>query len=212
MAYADLQGIHNPATGNSPPAAWGDQARDNDEYLYNRGPYICTSATRPGSPFEGQQIFETDTNKTLIYDGANWWTTAIAGNGTTSYTSALMVDQAGTATHTATVSEYRIISGVCEWWFNIAVTGSGGGAGNTLTLLLPVTASAASNRHLGAGSIYDSSIPTWDSGSWELTSTSRMGLVVGEGTNASWGNTPSVSIASGDAIRGHVRFLVASAA
>jgi len=29
--YVDLNTLHNPATGNSPPATWGDQARDNFE-------------------------------------------------------------------------------------------------------------------------------------------------------------------------------------
>jgi len=33
---------------------------------------ICTSSTRPASPFTGQVIFETDTNLTLVYNGANW--------------------------------------------------------------------------------------------------------------------------------------------
>jgi len=33
---------------------------------------ICTSSTRPGSPYSGLQIFETDTNKLFVYDGALW--------------------------------------------------------------------------------------------------------------------------------------------
>lgn len=33
MAYADLNTIHNPSTGTSPPASWGDQVRDNFEFL-----------------------------------------------------------------------------------------------------------------------------------------------------------------------------------
>lgn len=33
MAYADLNTIHNPATGTSPPASWGDQVRDNFEFF-----------------------------------------------------------------------------------------------------------------------------------------------------------------------------------
>lgn len=33
MAYADLNTLHNPATGTIPPASWGDQVRDNDEFL-----------------------------------------------------------------------------------------------------------------------------------------------------------------------------------
>lgn len=31
--YADLNGIHNPATGTVPPASWGDQIRENFEFL-----------------------------------------------------------------------------------------------------------------------------------------------------------------------------------
>jgi len=34
---------------------------------------ICTSSTRPGSPFEGQTIYETDTKRTLTYDGTGWY-------------------------------------------------------------------------------------------------------------------------------------------
>lgn len=31
------------------------------------GSKVVTSSTRPGSPFDGQTIFETDTNKIMIY-------------------------------------------------------------------------------------------------------------------------------------------------
>ena len=33
---------------------------------------VVTSSTRPGSPTEGMFIYETDTQKTLIYDGSSW--------------------------------------------------------------------------------------------------------------------------------------------
>lgn len=33
---------------------------------------IVTSATRPASPINGQGIYETDTQRLLIYDGTNW--------------------------------------------------------------------------------------------------------------------------------------------
>lgn len=33
---------------------------------------ICTSATRPASPFEGQKIYETNTDLEYIYDGSAW--------------------------------------------------------------------------------------------------------------------------------------------
>lgn len=42
-------------------------------------PGVCTSTTRPTTPFEGQMIYETDTDKLLIYNGSAWnppWNTA----------------------------------------------------------------------------------------------------------------------------------------
>lgn len=33
---------------------------------------LCTSSTRPANPFEGQVIYESDTNRTLVYDNAAW--------------------------------------------------------------------------------------------------------------------------------------------
>jgi hypothetical protein len=35
-------------------------------------PGVCTSTTRPQAPFEGQMIYETDTNRVLIWDNAAW--------------------------------------------------------------------------------------------------------------------------------------------
>lgn len=35
-------------------------------------PGVCTSSTRPASPFEGQAIYETDTNLKYFYDGSAW--------------------------------------------------------------------------------------------------------------------------------------------
>lgn len=33
---------------------------------------MCTSSTRPSAPYEGQMIYETDTNRVLIWDNAAW--------------------------------------------------------------------------------------------------------------------------------------------
>jgi hypothetical protein len=35
-------------------------------------PGVCTSTTRPQAPFEGQMIYETDTNRVLVWDNAAW--------------------------------------------------------------------------------------------------------------------------------------------
>jgi hypothetical protein len=42
-------------------------------------PGVCTSSTRPASPYEGQAIYETDTDKVLVWNGTAWyanWNTA----------------------------------------------------------------------------------------------------------------------------------------
>ena len=42
-------------------------------------PGVCTTATRPASPYEGQMIYETDTDKVLVWNGSAWypnWNTA----------------------------------------------------------------------------------------------------------------------------------------
>ena len=33
---------------------------------------VCTSSTRPTSPFEGQMIYETDTDMVAIWNGSSW--------------------------------------------------------------------------------------------------------------------------------------------
>lgn len=33
---------------------------------------VCTSATRPNAPYQGQVIFETDTNRLLVWNGSVW--------------------------------------------------------------------------------------------------------------------------------------------
>ena len=37
-------------------------------------PGVCTSTTRPSNPFEGQMIYETDTDIVAIWTGAAWQT------------------------------------------------------------------------------------------------------------------------------------------
>ena len=52
-----------------------NQMRNND----NIGHRVCTSTTRPASPDAGTMIYETDTQRVLIYSGSVWqppWNTA----------------------------------------------------------------------------------------------------------------------------------------
>lgn len=47
-------------------------AADVNTYLAKQAVIVCTSGTRPASPVEGMVIHETDTDKTLFYNGASW--------------------------------------------------------------------------------------------------------------------------------------------
>jgi hypothetical protein len=63
----------------------------NITYIFNgeswivistKGILTCTSSTRPGSPTEGQLIFETDTDQVLVYDGTAFVEISGGGGGT----------------------------------------------------------------------------------------------------------------------------------
>lgn len=36
-------------------------------------PGVCTSTTRPSAPYEGMMIYETDTDKVLVWNGSAWY-------------------------------------------------------------------------------------------------------------------------------------------
>jgi hypothetical protein len=66
---------------------------------------VCTSTTRPSNPYEGQMIYETDTDLLRIWDGASWVETVSmltkAPRGVMAYASSTT---ATTATSTQTVA------------------------------------------------------------------------------------------------------------
>ncbi|MEV0151581.1 MULTISPECIES: hypothetical protein [unclassified Nonomuraea] len=47
-------------------------AADVMTYLMNQVVVVCTSGTRPSSPAEGRVIYETDTDRMMIWDGTAW--------------------------------------------------------------------------------------------------------------------------------------------
>lgn len=78
---------------------------------------LCTSSTRPANPFEGQVIYESDTNRTLVYDNAAWVvvadsqvlsidaTNSRVGIGTTSPSTTLHVDGSILANDSVTIGD-----------------------------------------------------------------------------------------------------------
>lgn len=105
-------------------------------------PGVCTSSTRPASPFEGQVIYETDTDKILVYNGSDWyapWNTAwgvIVNNSTTTSDTTITAEEVqitGTSFTAVANRRYRISyyepnpnSGSGYWTFRIRQTSISG--------------------------------------------------------------------------------------
>ncbi len=121
-------------------------------------PGVCTSTTRPASPYDGQVIYETDTDKVAVYDSSSW----VYKTGTSHVAPALVListTTVGTGVSSVTVSNcfsatylnYKI-------WYN----GNPSSADNDLKLTLGsatanynqvfVGASYSSNAFVGAAS------------------------------------------------------------
>ena len=108
---------------------------------------VCTSGTRPGSPFEGQIIYETDTDVVRAFDGTTWnlvgaSSYASASGGTTSTITASGVSY---KLHTFTTSGTLTIS--TAGFVDIMAIGAGGGGHGTV--FAPTTGGGG-----GGGEIY----------------------------------------------------------
>lgn len=130
-------------------------------------PGVCTSTTRPTSPFEGQMIYETDTDMLAIWNGSAWRQLAFgtATNGSvlqvqsttttssTSTTSSTFVDVSGlsvsitpkSASSKIMVTATLMISGAStdDTWYNLVRgstnIGQGTGATNNQTLYVRIS-------------------------------------------------------------------------
>jgi len=82
-------------------------------------PGVCTSSTRPASPFEGQMIYETDTDKVLVWNGTDWyanfnlpWGMVARATSSTDYTltTSAVIATGMTVTFTAVANRYYKIT------------------------------------------------------------------------------------------------------
>lgn len=82
-------------------------------------PGVCTSTTRPTNPYEGQLIFETDTDSVAFWDGSYW--RYIEARKNLLYNGAMQVAQRGTSTASITTSNYYTAD---RWKFNNSSIGT----------------------------------------------------------------------------------------
>jgi hypothetical protein len=66
VPYVDLNTIHNPATGTVAPATWGDQSRDNQEFLID--PPACSISQAANTSCADATITVLGTTATESFD------------------------------------------------------------------------------------------------------------------------------------------------
>ena len=82
---------------------------------------VCTSTTKPASPFDGQVIYMTDVDQTAVWDGTQWTVLApIAGGRNVIINGAMQVHQRGTSVASITGNSYN----TADRW-NAAITNMG---------------------------------------------------------------------------------------
>jgi hypothetical protein len=151
--YVDLATLHAPVPRSKPPATWGAQIRENDEYLWTNRREICTSGTRPGA-YEGLELYETDTNLTYVYDGSSY-VQGMSFAADATYTPTWT--QGATITKTTTLSVYRKVAR--RYSGHVVLTASSSGTVSTaIKVTTPATSTFSSNAVVGSGYFYNTSV------------------------------------------------------
>lgn len=168
-------------------------------------PGVCTSGTRPSVPFDGQVIYETDTNRTLAYNGSSWDILSDMGAWTT-YTPGL--SQSVTVTKTVNHARYMQVGKTVMGSVYMTATSAGTG-GLTMRSSFPVTpiASIYNNTQsfgatIGSGGFYKASGTVQYNFSVQCIGGGSDSLAFyANGTGGSlFGQYPALAIASGDHI------------
>ena len=166
-------------------------------------PGVCTSSTRPTAPYEGQQIYETDTDKTLVWNGSAWLylstpqTTEIGG-AWVSYTPT--ITQGATLTKTIDYAKYTQINKLVVCHIMCSIT-SAGTAANILAASLPITPANVDQPYFGcngSATFYDASAATPYVLGVHIGASSIANFVGIAAGGDYFGVTPGITAASGD--------------
>lgn len=105
-------------------------------------PVVCTSTTRPASPYEGMQIFETDTDKEYIYSGSAWVEVGRLG-AWTAYTPTWTATGTPPTLGNGTISgRYRRSGRLIVFEAELVIGSTSSGGTGSYTLVAPVAAAA----------------------------------------------------------------------
>ncbi len=128
--------------------------QDNGSLVYVGGTIVCTSAARPQAPWEGMQIYETDTDRIYTHNGSGWVPELALGAGFT-YTPVLA--QGATPTITVNNANYQKVGRWVTGTVLVSVSSGTGTGGNAVTCTLPADPTTSNGIVLCHGYLYDSS-------------------------------------------------------
>jgi hypothetical protein len=135
VPYVDLNAIHTPATGTVPPAAWGTQIRDNDEWLIDP-PYCSVFASSAQSVNDSTTTALTANSENFDNDGMHSTvsnTSRITATHAGRYQFIASVNYAAHATGTRQVA--MRVDGSTIISPNVQVASAGGSFSTALTLV-----------------------------------------------------------------------------
>ena len=114
-------------------------------------PGVCTSSTRPATPYEGQMIYETDTDKVLVWNGSAW----VIPNSPAQNPTGLEYITTKTFTTTATLDCTSVFSSTYDDYFAIVTLPSTPVGSIVQTTMLSSTTPAITNYYsYEAGNIW----------------------------------------------------------
>jgi hypothetical protein len=111
-------------------------------------PGVCTSSTRPASPYDGQMIYEIDTNLVRIWNGTAWKTLSYSD-----YTNGSVIQvQSTTKTDTFSASNSNVFTDITGLSVSITPTSSSSKILVTTNVIGSATSNGVANIQLIRGS------------------------------------------------------------
>jgi hypothetical protein len=112
-------------------------------------PGVCTSSTRPTAPYEGQFIYETDTDLSYVWGGAAWQ--QVSGGTAVGNSGLVFVKQ---QTIGSTVASVTVSDAFNDTYDNYKILVSGGTASGNFVTRLSLGATATGYYYAGAYTTY----------------------------------------------------------
>lgn len=167
---------------------------------------VCTSSTRPASPYAGMQIFETDTQLSYIWDGAAWVEMGRLG-APASRTPTLTNITLGTGG--VNQQWYTVDGKICEVWGSVKL-GTGGALTGSPNVNLPFTSKTRSDMvWVGPARYHDPGIRLWVGVCYIMSNQSIIAFVQAQGGTGNLSGTEPFTWGVNDELSYRIEYEIA---